>query len=84
MAWTLARVSDLSGRVALVTIYSAATVLIALSVAFCSAASHEPLYLRTSASDYRSLALTPSKVQRSEDGRPGRSGREELRMMVLR
>jgi len=51
------------------TIYSAATVLLALSVASCGGASREPLHLRTSALDYRSLGLTPGKVQRWEDGR---------------
>jgi hypothetical protein len=51
------------------TIYSAAAVLIALSVASCSGVSREPLHLRTSALDYRSLGLTPDKVQPWEDGR---------------
>ncbi|MGD0942154.1 MAG: hypothetical protein ABR905_20870 [Terracidiphilus sp.] len=69
MAWTPNRISDLAGRVALVTICSAATVLLSLSVAGCSRASREPLHLRTSASDYRSLGLTPGKVQQWEDGR---------------
>ena len=69
MAWTLNRIPDLAGRVALATIYSAAMVLIALSVASCSVASHEPLHLRTSAADYSNLGLTPDKVQRWEDGR---------------
>jgi hypothetical protein len=69
MAWTLDRIPDLAGRVARVTIYSAATLLIALSVASCNRASREPLHLRTSASDYSNLGLTPGEVQRWEDGR---------------
>jgi len=69
MAWTLARIPVLAGRVARVEIYSVATILIALSVASCNRASREPLHLRTSAADYRSLGLTPDKVERWEDGR---------------
>jgi len=69
MAWTRDSTPDLAGRVARVAIYSAATVLIALSVASCNRASCEPLHLRTSASDYSNLGLTPGKVQRWEDGR---------------
>ncbi len=69
MAWTLDRIPNLAGRAALVTICSAATVLIALSVASCNRASREPLHLRTSAADYSNLGLTPGKVQRWEDGR---------------
>jgi hypothetical protein len=51
------------------TMYSAATVLIAVSVSSCSHASREPLHLRTSALDYSSLGLAPGKVQPWEDGR---------------
>ena len=51
------------------TMYRAAAVLLALSVASCDGASREPLHLRTSAQDYRSLGLTPGKIERWEDGR---------------
>jgi hypothetical protein len=48
---------------------SVAMVLISLSVVSCGEPSREPLHLRTSALDYRSLGLTPGKIQRWEDGR---------------
>jgi hypothetical protein len=51
------------------TMYSALTVMIAVSETSCSDASREPLHLRTSALDYSSLGLTPGKVEVWEDGR---------------